>query len=677
MDDPADDHLVVFTPSGHRGHVPDGTTVLDAARKLGVDLDSVCGGQGICGRCQVEPTFGEFAKHGIAATRDHVSPRGPVEVDYRGRRPLSGDLRLGCATEIWGDLVIDVPATSQVHRQVIRKEVDLGDIRLDPVLVLRLVEVPDAEERPANWLADSLAVQWGLAGIEVEGRADEELGKALAAGAETVTVAVRDGSRVVAVWEGLRDRALGVAVDVGSTTIAGHLCDLATGEVQATGGAVNPQIRFGEDLMSRVSYVMMNPGGEAELTSAVRGALNTLLGELCEAAGATREELLELVLVGNPIMHHLFLGYDPTPLGTAPFTLATEEAIDLPASDLDLNTHPAARTHVLPCIAGHVGADTAAVILATRPQERAGVQLVVDVGTNAEIVLSGNGRVLAASSPTGPAFEGAQVSSGQRATPGAIERVRLDTETGEPRFTVIGCEIWSDEPGFDDAVAKTGVTGICGSGIIEVVAELWLAGLMDSNGVIGGAGTGTSPRIVADGRTYSYVLHDPGTHEGHQILVTQNDIRAVQLAKAALYAGVRLLMDHLGVDQVDQVGLAGAFGSHIDTVRATVLGLIPDCDPDRVASVGNAAGAGAAMALLSGTARVEIQDVVRHIEKVETALEPSFQQHFVDAMAIPHRTADYPGLSTRIDLPPRTGTSAGGGRQERRRISPTQGEVQQ
>jgi len=667
MDDPVDDHLVVFTPSGHRGHVPDGTTVLDAARKLGVDLDSVCGGQGICGRCQVEPTFGEFAKHGIAATRDHVSPRGPVEVDYRGRRPLSGDLRLGCATEIWGDLVIDVPATSQVHRQVIRKEVDLGDIRLDPVLVLRLVEVPDAEERPANWLADSLAVQWGLAGIEVEGRADEELGKALAAGAETVTVAVRDGSRVVAVWEGLRDRALGVAVDVGSTTIAGHLCDLATGEVQATGGAVNPQIRFGEDLMSRVSYVMMNPGGEAELTSAVRGALNTLLGELCEAAGATREELLELVLVGNPIMHHLFLGYDPTPLGTAPFTLATEEAMDVPATELDLGTHPAARAHVLPCIAGHVGADTAAVILATRPQDQAGVQLVVDVGTNAEIVLSGNGRVLAASSPTGPAFEGAQISSGQRATPGAIERVRIDSATGESRFRVIGSETWSDEPGFDDAVADTGITGICGSGIIEVVAELWLAGLMDSDGVIGGSGTRTSPRIVAEGRTCSYVLHDPGTDEDHQILVTQNDIRAIQLAKSALYAGVRLLMDHLGVDQVDQIGLAGAFGSHIDTVRATVLGLIPDCDPDKVASVGNAAGAGAAMALLSGAARVEIQEIVRRVEKVETALEPSFQHHFVDAMAIPHRTADYPGLSTLIELPPHTDTPTGGGRREQRR----------
>jgi len=314
-----------------------------------------------------------------------------------------------------------------------------------------------------------------------------------------------------------------------------------------------------------------------------------------------------------------------------------------------------------------VGADTAAVVLATRPHLGEGVRLVVDVGTNAEIVLAGDGRVLAASSPTGPAFEGAQISAGQRATAGAIERIRIDRETGEPRFRVIGVEPWSDEPGYDEAVAATGVTGICGSGIIDVVAELWLAGLMDADGVIGGAGTMTSPRIVADGRTFSYVLHDPGTDEGSRIMVTQNDVRAIQLGKSALYAGIRLLMDHLGVEEVDQIGLAGAFGSHIDTIRATVLGLIPDCDPDRVASVGNAAGAGAVIALLSGTARTEIQEVVRRIEKIETALEPSFQQHFVDAMAIPHRTADYPKLSTRITLPDRPRRSADTERPARRR----------
>ncbi len=668
--DQPDEHLVVFTPSGRRGQIATGTTLLDAARRLGVDLDSVCGGRGICGRCQVEPTFGDFAKHGMTVAEDHVSPRGTVEDSYRGRRPLAGSRRLACAATVCGDLVVDVPAGSQVHRQVVRKEVDLGDLELDPVLVLRLVEVPEATLDESigevRRLLEALDDQWGLTGISVDDRIVAELQAALGMGRRTITVAIRDDNLVVAAWPGLRDRALGVAIDVGSTTIAGHLCDLATGTVLATAGAMNPQIRFGEDLMSRVSYVMMNPGGEVALTNAVREVLDGLLGDLCEQAGADRDEVLELVLVGNPVMHHLFLGYDPTPLGGAPFALAVDGALDLTAHDLDLDAHAATRVHVLPCIAGHVGADTAAVILATRPHEADDVYLVVDVGTNAEIVLAGGGRVLAASSPTGPAFEGAQISAGQRATVGAIERVRIDPATGEPRIRVIGVEAWSDEEGFAEGVASTGVTGICGSGIIEVVAELWLAGLMTADGVIGGDGTMPSDRIEADGRTFSYLLHDPGDG-GERLLVTQNDIRAIQLAKAALYAGIRLLMDHLAIDRIDRIGLAGAFGSHIDTVRATVLGLVPDCDPDRVTSVGNAAGAGAVMALLSRRARTEIQDVVGRIEKIETALEPSFQAHFVDAMAIPHRTAEYPGLSSRITLPERPAISTTGPKRSGRR----------
>ena len=660
-----DDHLVVFTPSGRRGDVSPGTTVLDAARRLGVDIDSVCGGRGICGRCQVEPMFGEFAKHGITADASHLSPPGTVEANYRGRRPLTEDRRLSCTATIRGDLVVDVPAESQVHRQVIRKDIDLGDIELDPVLVLRLVEFGEGDD-----LLAALGSQWGLTGLELPPDLD-----IVADGSGLVTVAIRDDSQVVAVWPGLRDRALGVAVDVGSTTLAGHLFDLATGTALATAGTMNPQIRFGEDLMSRVSYVMMNPGGEVELTRAVRESLDELIGQLCEEGGTTRDEVLELVLVGNPIMHHLLLGLDPTPLGVAPFTLEISEAVDRTATELDLEVHPAARAHMLPCIAGHVGADTAAVVLATRPHEADGVQLVVDIGTNAEIVLSGDGRTLAASSPTGPAFEGAQISAGQRATPGAIERVRIDPETGEPRIRVLGVEPWSDEPGFDEAVAQTGVTGICGSGIIEVVAEMYLAGLMTTDGVIGGADTRSSPRIETDGRTFAYLLHGPD--DGPRILITQNDVRAIQLAKAALYAGIRLLMDHLGVDRLDGIALAGAFGSHIDTVRATVLGLIPDCVPSEVVAVGNAAGAGAAIALLSGAARREIQEIVGDIEKIETALEPAFQEHFVDAMAVPHRTADYPGLSTVLDLPEHPSTVGATENRRRRRRRPTREEANQ
>jgi uncharacterized 2Fe-2S/4Fe-4S cluster protein (DUF4445 family) len=307
----------------------------------------------------------------------------------------------------------------------------------------------------------------------------------------------------------------------------------------------------------------------------------------------------------------------------------------------------------------------AGVILSEQPHLADAVTLIVDVGTNAELVLGNRHRLLAASSPTGPAFEGAQISSGQRAAPGAIERVRIDRHTLEPRFRVIGSELWSNEPGFAEATADTGITGICGSGIIEVIAELFLAGVITADGIIDGALAARTPRVVVDGRTFGYVLH-----EGEpRVVITQNDVRAIQLAKAALYAGARLLMDAYGVDAVDEVRLAGAFGSHIDTTHAMVLGLVPDCDLARVGSVGNAAGAGALIALLSGAARREIETVVREVHKLETAIEPRFQEHFVDALAIPHRTADYPNLGRVVALPARpvAGRAGRDERTERRR----------
>jgi uncharacterized 2Fe-2S/4Fe-4S cluster protein (DUF4445 family) len=432
---------------------------------------------------------------------------------------------------------------------------------------------------------------------------------------------------------------------------------------------MNPQIRFGEDLMSRVSYAMMHPEGAGEMTTAVRKALNGLIAQLAMSAGIKRDEILELAIVGNPIMHHLVLGIDPIPLGSAPFALATDRAVRVRAAELELKAHPGARVYVLPCIAGHVGADTAGVILAEAPHQSEVVELVVDVGTNAEIVLGNRHFLLAASSPTGPAFEGAQISGGQRAAPGAIERVRIDRETLEPRFRVIGSEIWSDEPGFDEATAETGVTGICGSGIVEVIAELYLAGVITPDGIVDGSLIARSRRIVAEGRTFSYILHDGSGSGGPRIAITQNDVRAIQLAKAALYAGVRLLMDHAGIETLDEIRLAGAFGSQIDTFHAMVLGLVPDADLAHVKSAGNAAGTGALIALLSNAARREIEGVVRTVEKIETAVEPRFQQHFVEAMAFPHRTAAYPHLEKITDLPKRGGGADGGdgGSEPRRR----------
>ena len=665
------DVQVIFMPSGRRGRVAVGATVLDAARSLGVDIDSVCGGRGICGRCQVSPSFGSFAKHGISSVPEHLSAAGDVEAGYGAEHGLADDRRLSCTARLLGDAVIDVPPESQVHRQVVRKDLAVRPFELDPVLRLHTVEVtpPDLASPTGDLgrLFDALRDEWKLDDLRADLAVVRDLQPALAAGRYQVTVAVHDRGEVVAVWPGFHDRAFGVAIDVGSTTIAGHLADLSDGSVLASAGVMNPQIRFGEDLMSRVSYAMMHPEGAAEMTAAVRKALDGLLATLANRAGIKRTEILELTIVGNPIMHHLLLGIDPTPLGSAPFALATDTAVHLPATELGIRTHPGARIYVLPCIAGHVGADTAGVILEEQPHLADDLTLVVDVGTNAEIVLGDRRRLLAASSPTGPAFEGAQISAGQRAAPGAIERVRIDPATLEPRFRVIGVDAWSDEPGFAAGLeeAAVGVTGICGSGIIEVVAELYLAGIVTADGVIDGELAGRTPRVVADGRTYSYVLHDGA----QRILVTQNDVRAIQLAKAALYAGVRLLMDELEVESVDEIRLAGAFGSQIDPLHAMVLGLIPDCDLGRVRAAGNAAGAGALIALLSRSARTEIETVVRRVEKIETAVEPRFQQHFIEAMAIPHRTAPSPNLERAVTLPARPATADRGAdpRAERRR----------
>jgi uncharacterized 2Fe-2S/4Fe-4S cluster protein (DUF4445 family) len=422
--------------------------------------------------------------------------------------------------------------------------------------------------------------------------------------------------------------------------------------------------------MSRVSYAMMNPGGDVEMTRAVREAIDRLIAGMVSEAGVDAAAICEIVVVCNPVMHHLLLGIDPVELGQAPFALAVSGSLSLDARALDLTqVNPAARVYVLPCIAGHVGADAAAVALCEEPDKSRDLVLIVDVGTNAEILLGDHRRVLACSSPTGPAFEGAQISSGQRAAPGAIERVEIDPATKEPRFRVIGSDLWSDDPGFAAATAATGITGICGSGIIEAVAEMRMAGILDASGLIGSADQTGTTRSIPEGRTHSYLLHDGTAEGGPRILVTQGDIRAIQLAKSALYAGARLLMDEIGVDAVDRVVLAGAFGAHISPKHAMVLGMIPDAPLEKVTSAGNAAGTGARIALCNRAARAAIEATVQRIHKVETAIEPRFQEHFVAANAIPHATAAFAELGRVVALPDvafNTGGSAEGGRRRRR-----------
>ncbi len=514
------DVLVEFAPSGQRGHFPQGTSILTAAYRLGVDIGSECGGRGTCGQCEVRVSRGDKCAR-----------------------------RLGCLEQVYSDVVIEVPTRAGTVQQVIRKPVEQHDIDIDPV-----------------------TSQGGF----------------------------------------------GVAIDVGSTTLAASLCDLVTGEVVASAGELNPQVRFGEDLMSRISYAMSTPEGEKELTDCVRSAINALIDDLAARAHIDRTGILAITLVGNSIMHHVVLGISPVQLGLAPFELVREGAVELPASDIDIPIHPDGRVYALPCIAGHVGADTAALLLAEAPDESDDVSLFIDVGTNAELVLGNRARLVAASSPTGPAFEGGEISSGQRAAPGAIERVRIDPQTLETRIKVIGCDLWSDDPGFATQTSTTGVTGICGSGIIEGIVEMRRAGIIDRDGHM------RSPDDV-------FVVH----HGKREIGITQADVRAIQLAKAALFASARLLVEQLGVDSVDRIRLAGAFGNHIDPAYALALGMIPACKAESVTSAGNAAGTGARIALLDKKSRPRIEALVNRVEKIETATAARFLDCFVDAMALP------------------------------------------
>ncbi len=664
--------LVIFTPSGKRGRFAVGTPILTAARQLGVDLDSVCGGRGICSKCQISPGYGEFSKHGVTVDDDALTPWNSVEERYKSKRGMLPGRRLGCQACVMGDVVVDVPPESQVHKQVIRKSATQRDIVMDPATRSYFVEVaePDMHEPTGDFERLQLALrdQWQIEQPITTLPVLRRLQPALRKGAWKVTVVVNKGNhdaapRILDVFPGFHEGGLfGLAIDLGSTTIAAHLCNLEDGTVLASSGLMNPQIRFGEDLMSRVSYAMMNPGGDVEMTRAVRESINALAKSIAEEAKIDPKSIYEVVFVMNPVMHHLLMGIDPVELGQAPFALATSGSMTLNASELDLsNIHDSARVYVLPCIAGHVGADCAAVALSEEPSKSKDMVLIVDVGTNAELLLGNETRVLACSSPTGPAFEGAQISSGQRAAPGAIERVEIDPITKEPRFRVIGSDLWSDNPGFAAATSGSGITGICGSGIIEAVAEMRMAGLVDQGGLIGGPDQTGTLRCEAEGRTHCYVLHDGTAEGGPRITVTQGDIRAIQLAKAALYAGAKLLMDEMNVATVDRVTLAGAFGAHISPKHAMVLGMIPDVPLNMVTSAGNAAGTGARIALCNRAARDAIEATVHQIHKVETAIEPRFQEHFVNASAIPNAVDTFPELSKVVSLPDVSFNTSGSG----------------
>ena len=669
-------YQIIFMPSGRRGQVLEGTPVLEAARQLGVTIESICGGKMACRKCRVRVEDGAFAKHGIVSSAGNLSLASDEEQRTLERLKIS-DCRLSCQAKVQGSALIYVPEESRGQKQIIRKSATERAIEIDPAVRQVYVEVDQATlgQHRGDWgrLQDALAAKWGLRDLAIGLRPLRQLQSTLRQGSWAVTATIWQEKELIDIQPGYAEGIYGLAVDIGSTTIAGHLCDLRTGDVLATESMMNPQVTYGEDLMSRISYAIEHKDGLERMHTAVIEALNELAARAARTARLRPRQIHEAVFVGNTTMVHILLGIHPQELGGAPFALANRDGMDIKARELGLRLHHEANVHILPAQAGHVGADNVGVLLAEEPHKQDDIWLVVDVGTNAEIVLGNREWLYSASSPTGPALEGAQITHGMRAAPGAIERVRIDPITKEPRFRVIGEERWSDEWEIETATINDDKTkrrqdysttrpahlaaGICGSGIIEVVVEMYLAGVLLANGRFNP--TCTSPRMVWNGPTGSYILADATqTSNGQPLLITQSDVRNVQLAKAALYAGAKLLMNQAQIKKVDRVILAGAFGSYIDPKHAMILGIIPDCDLPNVYAVGNAAGDGARIALLNRKKRVEAQELVEWVRYVETAVDPRFQNEFVGAIHLPHASDLFPHIAEM--LPTETAVSANG-----------------
>jgi uncharacterized 2Fe-2S/4Fe-4S cluster protein (DUF4445 family) len=500
-----------------------------------------------------------------------------------------------------------------------------------------------------------------------------------------VTVSVWQDREVIQVRPGYVEDSYGAAVDIGSTTIALYLSDLRTGEVVAAESEMNPQIVYGEDIMSRIQYTIEREDGLAKLNKAVIDTLNRLLEQAVRSAnkslrGVTSDateqrspdeeevsvdespalvesvemasgperlrddirldDVLEMVLVGNSTMHHLVLNLPPKDLGLAPFVPAIHHSLDIKARDLGLKINPSANIHVLPTIASFIGADTSGVLLAEEPHKQDENWLIIDVGTNAELVLGNRKRLLCTSTPTGPALEGAHVEYGMRAAPGAIERVRIDEKTLEPKYKVIGFDGWN----IEHPERKGNVKGICGSAIIDAVAEIFRVEIIDARGRFKRGLTSERIREGASGWEYVIAWADE-TSIGRDIPITQQDVRQIQLAKAALFTAARTLLKRSNLESPDKIILAGGFGSYIDKERAMLIGLIPDCALENVYAVGNAAGDGARIALLNVEKRKEIESVTARLERIELPTDPDFQNEFMLACNLPHMSEPFPHIA--------------------------------
>jgi uncharacterized 2Fe-2S/4Fe-4S cluster protein (DUF4445 family) len=672
-----DTAMVIFQPSGRRGEVAKGINIIEASRLLGVDIEALCGEKKVCGKCVVRVEEGTFEKYGITSSMENVSPWKEEEEKFINAERRKKGFRLGCMAEIHGDVLIFVPEESRAGKQVVSKAARDIHIDHDPVVKVYHVQVqaPTFEEPLGDFerVCRGLEREYGLSGLDIDIFALRQLPVALRDGDWAVTVSVWNDKEVIRVRPGKQEKNYGLAIDVGTTTVAVYFCDLTTMEVIDTVSMMNPQCKYGEDVMARITYHMMTPDGLQRMSDDIIEGINELIDkaidntyppkkkkkrkkgqegpvEYVEAPeeGKTylrlsHEDIEDITIGFNTAMHHIFLGLNPEFVGLAPFPPVIHHSMDIKARDVGIGINPSSYMFVLPIEAGFVGADNVGVLLAEEPYKHEENQLIIDIGTNGELVLGNRHKLISSSCATGPALEGAQIAFGMRAAPGAIERILIDPETKETDYKVIGRDAWRKFSEPKDMKVK----GICGSGILDLLAELYTAGVILKSGVFNKKALQDHPRFRKNPDTNQPEFVLAWAEESSiekDIVVTQKDIRQIQLAKGALYAGCKLMVKRMGLEKVDRVKIAGAFGTHVDRTKALVMGLFPDCEIDKIEGVGNAAGDGCRTALLNKKKRVEANWCSQNVEYIELTVEKTFQQEFMEAMQLPHMKDEFPHL---------------------------------
>jgi uncharacterized 2Fe-2S/4Fe-4S cluster protein (DUF4445 family) len=595
------DYLIEFQPIGRRGPCPSGETFLDCARRLGVEIASLCGGSGKCNSCKIRVMQGA------------LSELTPAQQAAFSKAELAGGWRLACQAYPLSDCRVEVPPESLKAQQRLQIEGQKIDILIDPPLKTVACKLePPSLERPVADAENLLEKIGGLRPKHVDIHVLRDLSLRLREWNWNLKAHVRNRELVAISPPG--SRVLGLAVDLGSTKIAGYLVDLETGENLASRGIMNPQISYGEDIITRIDFVIQSPDGQSLMADSVREALMKLAQDLCAEAGAETGDILEAVIVGNTAMHHLMLGLPVLQLARSPFVPATCGAINVKSEAIGLNFAPGAYVYFAPIIAGFVGADHLAALMATAEAWAHANVIVIDIGTNTEISLIARGKITSVSCASGPAFEGYHIKSGVRASPGAIEKIYVGKE--DTRYETIG-----------DAKP----VGICGSGILDGVSQLFMAGVLDSGGRMQ---KGSHPHLVEkNGRLEFVLVPQKARRRGSQISITQKDVREVQLGKAAIQAALQILTQQEGISEteIEKIVIAGAFGSYLNISNAQAMGMLPSLPLNRFQQVGNAAGIGAQHLLLSSAKREAVEDLPSRIKYLELGGTPQFSKAFTNA----------------------------------------------